>query len=133
MRCLVPFQLVPVCLVVLAACDTPSPAFRGVEPVRIKVGQSMFDIRVKDSRAEAIRLNMEWAPRPEAVAPRAVAAIEAVSRCRVARLDGDQALMTARLDCGAGPPPAPVFPESLDCDYHDLGEAYGELICRPYD
>jgi hypothetical protein len=125
--------IVPLCLLLIAACDTPSPAFRGVEPVRIKVGHSMFDIRVQGRRAEAIRLNAEWAPRLEAVAPRAVAAIEAVSRCRVDRLDGDQALMTARLDCGAGPPPGPVFPDRLDCEYYELGEAYGALICRPYD
>lgn len=126
-------SLVPLCLLLIAACDTSSPAFRGVEPVRIKVGQSMFDIRVQGRRAEAIRLNAEWAPRLEAVAPRAVAAIEAVSRCRVDRLDGDQALMTARLDCGAGPPPRPVFPDRLECEYYELGKDYGELFCRPYD
>ncbi len=68
------------------ACDTPSPAFRGVEPVRVKVAQSVFDVRTSGKRAEAIRVNSEWAPRMGATAPRGVVAIEAASGCQVRRL-----------------------------------------------
>ena len=82
--------------------------------------------------AQAIRLNMEWAPRPAVVAPRAVAAIERVSGCAVSRLEGDQAVFVASLDCGAGSPPRPIFPLDLECDAYDLKDGYGTLECRPY-
>ena len=80
-------------LLLLAACNTPSPGFYGGEPVRMHLGGSTFDIRVKGRRAEAIRLNMEWAPRLSSVGEKAVLAIEKVSGCEVARLKGDAALV----------------------------------------
>ncbi len=135
MRCLLP------CLVFLvsAACDTPHPRFAGVDPVRITMGQSTFDVRVKGGEAEAIRLNAEWAPRPEAVAPRAVAAIERVSGCTVRRLDGDQAQFFARLKCSKDDRPMAVLPGRIEyeCDIADayidrgLGEAVTEMTCTP--
>ena len=116
---------------VFAACDTPGPSFRGIEPVRISVGKSIFDVRVDGNRAQAIRLNMEWAPRPAAVAPRAVAAIEQVSGCRVARLDGDQAVILARLEFGRGlAPPAPDIRE-FDCEIEPMGGGLADLVCTP--
>ena len=126
-------------LTVLCACNTPSPKFRGVAPVRINIGQSSFDVRVIGNRAEAIRLNPEWAPRLESVAPRAVAAIERVSGCAVARLDGDQALILARLTCAGDPQPLAVVPGVVeyDCDIDDLyinkglGERITEMTCTP--
>ena len=114
-------------LVTLAGCDTASPAFRGIEPVRITVGKSVFAIRVKENRAEAIRLNPEWAPRIDAVAPRAVAAIEKVSGCEVIRLDGDQALMVARLKCGKAGQPMEVMPGRIEYDC-DIEDAYGGRV-----
>ena len=81
----------------LAACDTPSPDFRGVPAHSVAMGESIFVIRIKGLRAEAIRTNMQWAPRMAATAPQGVAAIEAVSGCRVDTLTGDQAMMQARL------------------------------------
>ncbi|MHA7850460.1 hypothetical protein [Roseovarius sp.] len=119
------------CLLALAACNTPGPAFRGIDPVRVTVAQSTFDVRVDGLRAQAIRLNMEWAPRRDAVAPRAVAAIEQVSGCSVSRLDGDQAVTVARLDCGGGAPPAVPDPTSLDCDVVFVGGTEADLICDP--
>ncbi|PIE13262.1 MAG: hypothetical protein CSA70_06820 [Rhodobacterales bacterium] len=126
-------------LVFLAACDTPGPEFRGVDPVRITVGKSTFDIRVMDRKAEAIRVNTEWAPRLEAVAPRAIAAIEKVSGCDVRKLDGDQAMMVARLKCGKGDLPMEIEPGRIeyDCDIDDvyvnrgLGEKITEMTCTP--
>lgn len=122
----------PVLLVLtLVACDTPGPGFRGIDPVRISVGKSTFDVRVDGRRAQAIRLNMEWAPRPAAVAPRAVAAIEQVSGCRVARLDGDQAVILAKLECGTGArPPRPDL-RAFDCEVEPLGGGLADLTCRP--
>ncbi len=119
-------------VLLLAGCDTPSPEFRDVEPMRVKVGQSMFDVRIKDKRAEAIRVNSEWAPRLEATAPRGVAAIEIVSGCKVRKLAGDQAMMTAYLNCGGPLRPLPVpRPKYLDCGLLDLDSDYAVLICDP--
>ena len=125
--------------VMLMACDTPSPGFRGVDPVRITIGKSTFDVRVKGNQAEAIRLNAEWAPRMEAVAPRAVAAIETVSGCVVRKLGGDQALILAKLNCGKGSAPQTEAPERIeyDCDIDDtyvnrgLGQEITEMTCEP--
>lgn len=119
--------------VLLMGCDTPSPAFKGAEVQRITVGQSTFDIRLRDNRAEAIRVNSEWAPRLAAVEPRARAAIEKVSGCEVKRLRGDQAMMVADLKCGKEavplPPQAPLTCE-LDGAPRVLGEeVYLDLVC----
>lgn len=96
-------------MVLLAACDTPSRAYQGVPASRVSVDTSVFDIRVKDNRAEAIRVNAEWAPSLKSIEPRAVAAIEQASGCKVKRLRGDQAMMIADLKCkGAQVPPASV-------------------------
>ena len=126
-------------LLLIAACNSPHPRFHGVEPVRISIGQSLFDVRVKGRAAEAIRVNPEWAPRMEAVAPRAIMAIETVSGCTVTRLDGDQAQAFARLECGGAPAPAPKPPAPVihDCAIEDayaspgLGEAITEMTCTP--
>ena len=126
-------------VIALAACNTPSPGFRGIAPVRITVGQSTFDVRVDGNRAEAIRLNREWAPNMKAVAPRAVAAIEKVSGCEVTKLGGDQALIAARLKCGKDAEPMEVLPGQIeyDCDIEDvyvnrgLGERVTEMTCTP--
>ncbi len=103
-------------LVLLAGCDTPSRTYRDVPVSRISVDQSVFDIRVKDNRAEAIRINAEWAPRLSSVKPRAIAAIEQVSGCKVKRMRGDQAMMIADLKCKGSPVPQP--PKQLSCEMH---------------
>lgn len=121
-------------IVALAACDTSDPAFRDAAPVRVRLGGSVFDIRVAGRQAEAIRRNPQWAPRLAAVAVPAVLAIERVSGCRVARLRGDQARMVAALDCGGGPPPVPMPSGELICDLdlHD-DEETGTLYCLPFE
>ena len=47
----------------LAACNTPSIGFRGIDPATVTVEGSTFDVRVKGTVAEAIRTNMQYAPR----------------------------------------------------------------------
>lgn len=122
-------------LVILVACGTPDLAFRDVAPVRVHLGGSIFDIRVKGRRAEVIRRNPQWAPRADSVVAEAGLAVERVSGCRVAQMRGDQARMEAALDCGAGAPPAPPRWPDLDCeiDLYDLYEdsASGGLYCQP--
>lgn len=122
-----------IAVVVLAAgCNMPGPRFLGVPPVRITVGQSTFDVRVSGTRAQAIRLNREWALRPETVAPRATVAIQKVSGCRVRRLDGDQVVIDAYLDCGGPLEPLP-FTLEYRCDLDEITEGYTDVTCEPVE
>lgn len=115
----------------LTACTITGLDFIGIEPVRIQMGQSTFDIRVKGLYAEAIRINPEWFPHRDDVLPRAGLAIERVSGCTVVRLDGDVNLIKAALDCGDGPPPLPVKPVEFICDYHEDYGSSGKVRCTP--
>jgi len=114
----------------LMACDTPSEPFRGQPVTRVAIGGNLFDIRIRGRRAEAIRINARWAPNRLSVADAATRAITAVSGCRVAGLGGDQAMITARLDCGQGAPPPVPPPHYLDCDLYLDDDGFGEAICR---
>lgn len=89
----------------LSACNTPGPHFRGLPATRVTVDGSTFDVRVRDRLAEALRVNMEYAPRFGPIRDRAGVAMEQVSGCKVTEVRGDQALATGLLDCGSGPPP----------------------------
>lgn len=121
-------------ILVLAACDTPSPAFRGLDPVRVTVVGSVFDVRINGAEGEAIRLNPEYAPRMGAIGPRAIVAIEHVSGCRVSKLGGDQAMIRAKLACGkpSAAHPAPASQMGFDCDVFEQGRGSGqaEVTCR---
>lgn len=118
-------------------CNTPSRDFRGLEAVQITVAGSTFDIRVKGNRAEAIRINSEYAPRLSGIAPKAFVAIERVSGCKVRRLGGDQALIHATLRCGNAPDAMVPLPANIryECEIEDiyanrgLGEEVTEMNC----
>ena len=86
----------------LAACNTPPIGFRGIDPVTVTVEGSTFDVRVNGTVAEAIRTNMQYAPRMGPIGGRASVAIEQVSGCNVKRFGGDQAVIVAELDCKSG-------------------------------
>lgn len=88
-------------LLAAAACDSPSPGFARAPALPVEVEGSRFTVRVQEGEAEAIRLSREWAPTLGSVAPRAVAAIERASGCRVrpGTLTGDAAVVRAALDC----------------------------------
>ncbi|MFY0680786.1 MAG: hypothetical protein JXR13_09465 [Thalassovita sp.] len=113
----------------------PSPEFSGLAPTRIEVEGSLFDVRVKDAKAEAIRLNPEYAPRLGKIGLRAGVAIEAVSGCTVTRIDGDAAMVRAKMRCGSGRDRS-VVPDQLtyDCDIDDgtrdrSGGNYTDMTC----
>ncbi len=101
--------------VLLAGCNTPSPHFRGIAPTRVTVEGSVFDVRVRDNRAEALRVNTQYAPRFGPIRERAGQAMALVSGCEVVSVGGDQALAFGRLDCGNGPPPKRKAERHLDC------------------
>lgn len=118
-----------IALFALASCNAPGPDFRGVPSTRLTVAGTTFDVRVAGARAEAIRLNSEWPSNLGHVPPRGVAAIEAVSGCRVRRLRGDVAVMTARLDCGQPLRPLPRQ-RIYECDLFPVTDDIAELTCR---
>ena len=113
-----------------AGCDTPGREYAGVTAQRVQVAQSVFDVRVDGTRAQAIRINTEWAPRPEAVMPRAMVAFEQASGCRVGRMKGDQVIIEATLICD-GKPPAPPRDLEYDCDVRVLYRGHAEVVCSP--
>lgn len=86
-------------MAVLASCAAPDSHFRNIEPVRIEVGESVFDVRRRGKMAEAIRINPRYAPRLGKVADEAKLAIEQATGCWVTRILGDAAVITARIRC----------------------------------
>ena len=102
MECAV-FRLIPIFSfgLMLVACNAPPPQFAGIPPETIVVAQSTFDVRIKDTRALALRTNQEVALSLGAVAPRAIVAIEQASGCTVVpgTVSGDQVFITADLSC----------------------------------
>jgi len=121
--------IVIVLMALLAACSHPSPAFYGVAPVRFRVGQSTFDVRIVGRHAQAIRLSREWAPRMITVAPRAATAIAAASGCAVPRLWGDQAMLEAALVCGPDAGARRGVPHAHDCRVVPTRRRWTELAC----
>ncbi len=85
----------------LAACNTPSPAFRGIPAERITVGPSTFDVRQSGNRVELIRISPEPVRSLRQVAPRAEVAVEQATGCPLIRdsLRGEATLMVGRLAC----------------------------------
>jgi hypothetical protein len=120
-------------MVLLTACSHPSPAFYGVAPARVTVGQSVFDVRLKGRHAQAIRRSREWAPRTIAVAPRAAAAIASASGCAVPRLWGDQAMLEAALICGPDAAARRGVQQPHDCRVVPTHRRWTELACQPRD
>jgi hypothetical protein len=120
-------------LALVAACSHPSPAFYGVVPARVTVGQSVFDVRLRGRHAQAIRRSREWAPRTVTVAPRAAAAIASVSGCAVLRIWGDQAMLEAALACGPDAAARRGLPRLHDCRVVPTHRRWTELACQPRD
>lgn len=92
-------------ILVLAACNRAGPHFRALPATTIQIDGSTFDVRVNGLLAEAIRTNVQYAPRFGPVRDRAGKAMQIVSGCTVIEVRGDQAQATGILDCGQGGPP----------------------------
>ena len=91
-------------LILLAACNTPGPPFRGIPATTVTIEGSTFDVRVKGRLASAIRTNTQYAPRFGPIQSRAGRAMELVSGCKVKEVRGDQAVATGILECGTDGP-----------------------------
>lgn len=86
-------------LLVLSGCDSPSLAFRDVAARQVVVDGSRFSVRVKGEHAEIIRLSPERWPRFDEVRTKAERAVYMATGCSVVAIDGDVALMKARVRC----------------------------------
>ncbi len=86
-------------LLVLGACNTPSPHFRDMPETRVAVDGSVFDVRVRGNLSEALRVNGQYAPRFGPIRGRAAFAMAQVSGCEVIEVLGDQALAIGILAC----------------------------------
>jgi len=117
----------------LAACDSPSPRFAAVDPVRVTVDGTAFSVRRSGGEAEAIRLARSGATGRRDLVLRGLLAIEAATGCPVlpGRWSGDGAMLRAALDCGPARTPVLV----LDCTVvaiwkaDALGSATEEFEC----
>ncbi|KIN65301.1 putative lipoprotein [Sulfitobacter noctilucae] len=124
-------------IAVCVGCNMPSPAFRGAAATRVKVEGSTFDVRIKGLRAEAIRINPEYAPRFGPIRYRAALAMQLVSGCDVLSVSGDQAQAFGRLKCGTKAARRVRRPRELDCvpvrgsGIPEIGQLRVELDCDP--
>lgn len=88
-------------LILPCACNTPTTDFAHVTSTTVIVGKSSFAVRQSGDRAQAIRTSTEFAPNWAYTAVRFAQAFEMATGCTVRpnSMQGDQALMEARLDC----------------------------------
>ena len=95
------------------------------------VGKSVFDVRMIGYRAEAIRINRDWAPNLNYTAARFARVFEAASGCelRPNSMQGDEVVMQAWLKCDV-PRRSNPFPRrrTLDCSIFD--STPGMMICN---
>lgn len=90
-------------LALLAACDSPSPILRGATATIIDIDQSRFRVFHKpgQSYVEAHRISPEVRPSRVMTFEKAYRAIEQATGCKIREgtLTGDQAIITADVDC----------------------------------
>ncbi|MGB1235057.1 MAG: hypothetical protein ACPG5U_04940 [Planktomarina sp.] len=111
----------------ITACDSPTVDFAQIAAKQVKIQSSVFSIRQSGDRAQAIRTSTEYAPNWAYTAIRFAQAIEQATSCTIKpkSMEGDQALMEARLDC-----PYPTRAnlgrqtESFDCYVWHSGDAF---------
>lgn len=83
----------------MAGCSTPSQHFVDAPVNKITVDGAQFDVRVRGELAEAIRRNMQYAPRLGVLRAKAGLAMQKVSGCTVEHVLGDAAVTLGLLDC----------------------------------
>lgn len=93
--------LIPLSVLILVACDSPSPAMMGIPPTLVTVDGADFSVRRNGLRVEAIRTNAMPFPSIGAIVARAGQAMEQATGCTVIQdsLRGDQNVMRADVIC----------------------------------
>ncbi|MEO1798454.1 MAG: hypothetical protein AAFR53_15805 [Pseudomonadota bacterium] len=111
----------------LAACNTPTPQFRGVVPLEMTVDGTAYRVFHEGDRAQAMRIGPALRPNRDA-AQKITQAIEIATGCAVkGDIQGDVVLSTARVDCGAGARPWPL---ELKLTIHCQGDKHiGRVYC----
>jgi len=123
--------LLPLLILGLSGCNTPTPQFSGVTPVEIVVEGSTYRVFRSEDRAQAIRINSEWRPNKNAEA-KITTAIEAATGCKVVgEMRGDAVLANARVDCGNGARPWPVE-KIIEIECEIYGSTSDRLYCTTY-
>ncbi|WP_417718416.1 hypothetical protein [Salipiger sp.] len=112
-------RALPLCLLLLTACDMAGPGFRGVPAVQREVEGSTFTIRVKDDMAEVIRTSMEFPARFDPISARAQKAVFLETGCRPDWVTGDPAMMVMGLSCNGAPAPKQPRKRSIACEIFD--------------
>lgn len=85
----------------LAACNTASLGFMGVDAQTVTVDGSTFDVRRKGNKVEMIRTNREVVLSLRSIIPRAAKAVIEATGCtpEPGTWAGDQAVMRVQVDC----------------------------------
>jgi hypothetical protein len=85
----------------VVSCSSPGRRFSSIEPVRVTVEGSDFDVYVLGNEVRVIRMDFEMLPTLAVIGSRAVIAMEHVTGCRVVSgsFFGDQAMADARVSC----------------------------------
>ena len=92
-------RLFLICCLALAGCDSPSPQFIGSPNAEVTVGGMRFSVHRRGDSVEVYRLGLIFRPSEAEVLANAERAIELTTGCAVRGMNGDQALIKARLDC----------------------------------
>jgi hypothetical protein len=129
-------------LLVLAACSAGTPYFRDVPATRIAVNGSVFDVRVRGELAEAVRVNMQYAPRLGPIRDRAGLAMAQVSGCPILDVLGDAAVTVGVLGCDSEAGErlllTAVSTPNYECVDYGIyenighGDGYQVFECTPY-
>lgn len=95
------FAMVIWLVLALISCSSPGRQFSGIEPVRVTVEGSEFDVYVLGNDVRVIRMNFELLPNLAVVASRVILAMETATGCPVVvgSYLGDQAMAQARIKC----------------------------------
>jgi len=88
-------------LLILAACNSPSPAFMDGQSTTVDSGGMTFGVWREGDEVEVIRTSTHAMPRLSIIHANATRAIERVTDCPIkdGTLVGDQSIMRAKLSC----------------------------------
>ncbi len=125
-------------ILLLAACSGGTPYFRDQPATRVSVNGSVFDVRVRNELAEAVRVNPQYAPRLGPIRDRAALAMAQVSGCPLLDILGDAAITVGVLGCDRELGEKLIFDalmmRSYECVNYGYSGGYGYQVfeCTPY-